>query len=92
MIFEEFKELIKREEYFKAHEILEEYWQNIRKTSNPEKNVYRGFINAAVAMELKKRGRNNYMKVWQNYEKYKFLYEKNKRYLEIMYFLDSRKP
>ena len=32
------------------------------------------------------------MKVWQNYKKYKFLYEKNRKYLEIMYFLDARKP
>ena len=84
--------LIKKEKYFEAHEVLEEYWHTIRKTSNPYKNVYRGFINAAVAMELKKRGRKNYKKVWLTYEKYKPLYMQEKEFIEIMYFLDSKKP
>jgi len=90
--FELFKELIEKEEYYEAHEVLEEYWQVIRKTNNPYKDVYKGFINAAVAMELKKRGRNNYKKVRDAYEKYKYLYIKEKRFIEIMEFLDERKP
>ena len=91
-LFETFKDLIEKEQYFEAHEVLEEYWHTIRKTSNPYKNVYRGFINAAVAMELKKRGRKNYKKVWLTYEKYKPLYMQEKEFIEIMYFLDSKKP
>ena len=91
-LFKEFMELIEKEEYFKAHEVLEEYWHTIRRGDNPEKNVYRGFINAAVAMELKKRNRNNYKKVWKTYEKYRELYYKKVEYMEVMNFLDLRKP
>ena len=91
-LFEEFKLLINKEEFFEAHEILEEYWHTIRKTSNPYKNAYRGFINAAVALELKKRGRNNYKKVWNTYEKYRPLYLQKLEFLEIMKFLDTKKP
>jgi len=91
-LFEEFKELINKNKFFEAHEVLEEYWQSIRKTSHPYKNAYKGFINAAVALELKKRGRNNYKKVWATYERYKYLYVQKREFLEIMKFLDSKKP
>jgi len=91
-IFEKFKYLINNELYFDAHEILEEYWHTIRKTDNPYKNIYRGFINAAVSLELKKRGRKNYKKVWFTYEKYKYLYKEKKEFVEIMNFLDSKRP
>jgi len=91
-LFEKFKFLIIKEKYYEAHEVLEEYWHTIRKTDNPYKNVYRGFINAAVAMELKKRGRNNYKKVWQTYEKYKPLYNEKEEFIDIMKFLDGLKP
>jgi len=91
-LFEEFKALILKEEFYEAHEVLEEYWHTIRKTNHPYKNAYRGFINAAVAMELKKRGRNNYKKVWATYEKYKSLYQKEPVFIEVMEFLDSKRP
>jgi len=90
--FELFKELVIKGEYFKAHEVLEEYWQGIRKTSHPLKNAYRGLINAAVALELKKRERNSYKKVWATYEKYKSLYRQDKNLEEIMIFLDNFNP
>jgi predicted metal-dependent hydrolase len=90
--FELFKELIIQEKFFEAHEVLEEYWQKIRKSNNPYKNAYRGFINAAVAMELRKRGRNSYKKVWENYEKYRYLYLKKEKFIEIMHFLDNLNP
>jgi len=90
-LFQKFKLLIIEEKFFEAHEVLEEYWHTIRKTDNPYKNVYRGFINAAVAMELKKRGRS-YEKVWKTYEKYKPLYLQKEEFIEIMEFLDSKKP
>jgi len=91
-LFKIFKQLINNEKFYESHEVLEEYWHTIRKTPHPYKNVYRGFINAAVAMELKKRGRNNYQKVWAIYEKYKPLYKQKKDFIEIMEFLDSKKP
>ena len=92
LYFKKFQDLINKELYFEAHEILEEYWHTIRKTDNPYKNIYRGFINAAVSLELKKRGRQNYKKVWLTYEKYKYLYKEKKEFIEIMKFLDSKKP
>ena len=91
-LFEEFKALILKEEYYEAHEVLEEYWHTIRKTDHPYKNAYRGFINAAVAMELKKRGRNNYEKVWNTYEKYRDLYYQKEEFMNLMEFLDSNRP
>ena len=91
-LFEIFKMYIINEKFYEAHEVLEEHWHTIRKTDNPYKNVYRGFINAAVAMELKKRGRDNYKKVWMTYEKYRPLYMQKKEFIEIMNFLDSKKP
>jgi len=90
--FELFKELIKKGKYYEAHEVLEEYWNTIRKTDNPYKNVYRGFINAAVALELKKRGRDRYKYVWKTYEKYRNLYLKEDKFIEIMEFLDKFRP
>ncbi len=90
-VFEKFTELINNEKFFEAHEVLEEYWQKIRKTDNPYKNAYRGFINAAVAMELKKRGKN-YKKVWETYEKYRPLYLQKEEFIKIMNFLDNKKP
>ncbi len=91
-MFKVFMVLIEKERYFEAHEVLEEYWHTIRKTSNPYKNVYRGFINAAVSLELKKRGRNNYKRVWNNYEKYRPLYLEREEFIEVMNFLDKRRP
>ena len=85
--FFEFKLLIQQEEYFKAHEVLEEIWHYMRKSLHHDRNIIRGFINAAVALELKKRGRNNYLKVWETYEKYK---PKNK-YNDVVIFLDNYK-
>jgi len=91
-MFDEFKSLINKGKFFEAHEIIEEYWQTIRKTNHPFKNAYRGFINAAVSLELKKRGREGYKKVWATYEKYRFLYLQKDEFIEIMKFLDSKKP
>ena len=89
---EEFRKLIENGAFFEAHEVLEEYWHTIRKNDNPYKNVYRGFINAAVSLELKKRGRENYKKVWKTYEKYRTLYLQKEEFIKIMKFLDSKKP
>jgi len=91
-LFEEFKGLILQKKYYEAHEVLEEYWHTIRKTSHPYKNAYRGFINAAVAMELKKRGRDSYKRVWKTYEKYRNLYMQKDEFTNLMQFLDKNKP
>jgi hypothetical protein len=52
--FKKFRELIEKEEFFDAHEVLEEIWHPMRKSSHPDSDIIRGFINAAVSLELKK--------------------------------------
>jgi len=90
-VFKEFCELIEKEKFFEAHEVLEEIWHPMRKSNHPDSDIIRGFINAAVSLELKKRGRNNYLKVWQTYEKHKKKIKNNKLYLSIVEFLDDYK-
>jgi len=93
-VFEMFKNHILKEEYFEAHEVLEDLWQKIRKTDHPEKNAYRGLINSAVSLELKKRGRDKsrYMSVWATFEKYKKEYKKNPKLYELYLFMKELKP
>jgi hypothetical protein len=87
--FKEFKNLILQKKYFEAHEILEEIWHPMRKSLHPDRDIIRGFINAAVALELKKRDKKNYLKVWKTYEKHKTKIKNNKQYKELSIFLDN---
>ena len=92
-IFEKFRSEIENKKYFEAHEILESLWLEMKKSDHKDKNIIRGFINAAVSMELKKRGREiPSERVWQTYEKYKKDIFDNKLYLEMVKFLDSKRP
>jgi len=69
--FLEFIDLINKKKYFEAHEILEEIWFPKRKEKTPDILILKGFINASVAFELKKRGKTpQAKKVWKNYKKY----------------------
>ena len=90
--FEEFKNLIIQQKYYDAHEVLEEIWHPMRKSLHPDRDIIRGFINAAVSLELKKRGRDNYSRVWLTYEKHKKKIKNNKLYEELTIFLDTYKP
>ena len=90
--FEEFKSLIIQKKYYEAHEVLEEIWHPMRKSLHPDRDIIRGFINTAVSLELKKRGKNNYLKVWNNYEKYKKNIKNNHLYEDLVVFLDNYKP
>jgi len=83
-MIQEYKELIQKKEYYKAHESLETLWFRRRFEDNSEVKILKGFINAAVCFELIKR--NKYpqsKKVWKNYLKYRqeifFSLEENKR-------------
>jgi predicted metal-dependent hydrolase len=87
-----FKKLIINGKYFEAHEVLEEEWHKIRKTDNDLKWALKGLINAAVAMELKKRDRNNYGKVWNNFEKYEKFYSLNEDIKQTAEFVKNYKP
>ena len=51
----EFKKLINKKLFYEAHEALEEWWFPRRKTKDALSLVLKGFINAAVSMELYKR-------------------------------------
>ena len=70
----QFRELLKEEKFFQAHEVLEEVWFPRRFEENNEIKLLKGLINGAVSFELLKRGRvvqSN--KVWANYLKYRTL-------------------
>jgi len=72
----EYKNLILEHRFFEAHEVLEEFWFPRRKDKSKEVLIVKGFINAAVSFELKRRGRDsNSKKVWQVYLKFSQLIE-----------------
>ena len=55
----EYLTLMNKEEYFEAHEALEEAWHPLRKADYPLKNLVKGLINGAVAFEhIKRDGQN----------------------------------
>ena len=90
--FKEFKKLIIQRNYYEAHEVLEEIWYPMRKSFHKDRDIIRGFINAVVSLELKKRGRDNYLKVWETYEKHKKKIKDNKLYEDLSLFLDNFSP
>ena len=67
--------LLKEEEYFEAHEVLEEAWHPLRLKEDPLANLVKGFINGAIAFEHIKRNKKNMsrkaQKVLASYERYK---------------------
>ena len=70
--------LMEREEYFEAHEVLEEAWHPLRLKDHPLKNLVKALINGAVSFEHLKRNRDNASKkalrVMESYERHKSLY------------------
>lgn len=73
----EYLTLLDEEEYFEAHEVLEEAWHPLRLNNHPLANLVKGFINAAITFEHIKRNRKNVkskaQKVIVSYERYKHL-------------------
>jgi len=69
--------LLDKEEYFEAHEVLEEAWHPLRLSKHPLSNLVKGLINAAITFEHIKRNRKNVQakaqRVIASYEKYKHL-------------------
>ena len=55
----EYLSLLKEEEYFEAHEVLEEAWHPLRKVDHSLKNLVKGLINGAIAFEHLKHNRKN---------------------------------
>ena len=91
MKIEEYKEYILKHKFFEAHEVLEEFWFPRRKSKDREVLIVKGFINAAVAMELKKRGRiENSKKIFNVYLKFsKLIKEDEKEFLDLKNFIDN---
>lgn len=83
-LLDEFVSNLDKEEYYDAHESLEEIWFPRRFEDCDEVRLLKGFINAAVSFELIKKGRiASSNKVWENYLKYKPLIEKiDSKYLQ----------
>jgi len=71
-LLKEFTLCIEEERFYDAHEALEEIWFPRRHEDNNEVRLLKGFINASVAFELIKRGRQKPSdKAWANYIKYR---------------------
>ena len=70
--------LMDAEEYFEAHEVLEEAWHPLRLSDHPLKNLVKGLINGAVSFEHLKRNRKDAgrkaSRVMESYERHKGLY------------------
>ena len=70
----EYLELMQKERFYDAHEVLEEYWYPKRFEECDEVRLIKGLINAAVSFELVKKGRfEASKKAWRNYLKYRTL-------------------
>ncbi len=63
--------------FYDAHEDLEVLWYERRFELSDEVKLLKGFINASVSFELRKKGKiEQSKKVWNNYLKYRDLVNK----------------
>ena len=73
----EYLSLLEQEQYFDAHEVLEEAWHPLRKANHPLKNLVKGLINGAVSFEHIKRdsvdAQRKAATVYKSFEKHKHL-------------------
>ena len=96
-LLDEFITNLDKEEYYDAHESLEEIWFPRRFEDCDEVRLLKGLINASVSFELVKKGRiESSKKVWKNYLKYKPLIENIEseyiqRYREIIIHVEKIK-
>ena len=65
----EYLKLLDEEEYFEAHEVLEEAWHPLRLEDHYLKNLVKGLINGAVAFEHLKRDRSTSKKSALNFSR-----------------------
>jgi len=71
-ICERFIRLIEAGDYYEAHEVFEEVWYPRRFEEKEEVRLIKGYINAAVAFELVKKGRMTpARKAWNTFLKYR---------------------
>lgn len=90
-IIQEYKALILKQQFFEAHEALETLWFPQRKNKTRSVLILKGFINAAVAFELKKRNKSKQaLKVWLTYEKLtKRIKSEESDFIALKYFVDE---
>ena len=82
-ILENFIDLMHKEEYFEAHEVLEEAWHYLKRAKDPLANLTKGLINSAIAFEHLKRDKINSLKnakiVIRSFDRHVGLYNQNIR-------------
>ncbi len=70
-------ELLEKEAYFDAHEVLEEAWHPLRKGNHPLKNLVKGLINGAICFEHIKRNKTDSKRkaltTLKSYDRHKYL-------------------
>lgn len=83
----EYMNLLDKEEYFDAHEVLEEAWHPLRLQDHALKNLVKGLINGAVAFEHLKRDRSTSLKsaarVMLSFDRHKHIYNDTILYAEL---------
>jgi len=79
--------LLVLEEYFEAHEVLEEGWHPLRLREDPLANLVKGLINGAIAFEHikrnKKSAKSKAIKVLASFERHKHLATKEIKYYAL---------
>lgn len=96
-LLDEYISNLDKQEYYDAHESLEEIWFPRRFEDSDEVRLLKGLINASVSFELVKKGRmESSEKVWKNYLKYRPLIENvdsehTQRYREIILHVEKIK-
>lgn len=83
----EYLVLLEEEEYFEAHEVLEEAWHPLRLSKHPLSNLVKGLINGAITFEHVKRNRksvqNKAQRVISSYERHKHLCTESIEHAEL---------
>ena len=81
--------LLEEEEYFEAHEVLEEAWHPLRLGKHPLANLAKGLINGAITFEHIKRNRKDMKKKAQtviaSFERHKHLCAENIEHAELFH-------
>ena len=84
--------LLDEEEYFEAHEVMEEAWHPLRLKKHPLANLTKGFINAAIGFEHIKRNRKNVTikakRVMESYDRHIHLCKENIAFYAL--FLEAK--
>jgi hypothetical protein len=79
--------LLDEEEYFEAHEALEEAWHPLRLKKHPLANLAKGLINGAIAFEHIKRNRSNAkskaQRVMVSYERHIYLCKEDIKFFSL---------